>query len=356
LENNKNQRLVIYILVTTSAIVILFSIFAPIIFTNSAINSRFDFTKFGGVGDTIGGLMNPFIALAGVLITFLAFYMQYRANSIQIDLFKQNQEQQNELLKEQLFFRLIENLNQRVINFSYSFEQTSNTNNLTSYKALDNLTKLFKTRIDEKCIQLGKQIIAKYPDQVYNTHYRDILRASTMNESPREEDIKELKRNIAQFNVFEERWEYLKSILGGNDNNNIPLNEVLAKIGRVNFYKIPLENRESIYIGSYDEIYDEYGGFLDGYTRNLSYLLEFIDKNADKDFFIDYIKGNLSMQELVIIFYFCASRKSSNRFRNLIKKYSVIQDIYLARKWLIDSPSEEEISKELSSILNTLAK
>jgi len=34
----------------------------------------------GVIGDTIGGIMNPFIAIAGVAFTYLAFYMQYRAN------------------------------------------------------------------------------------------------------------------------------------------------------------------------------------------------------------------------------------------------------------------------------------
>ncbi len=34
----------------------------------------------GPIGDTIGGLVNPFIALAAVIVTGLAFYMQYQAN------------------------------------------------------------------------------------------------------------------------------------------------------------------------------------------------------------------------------------------------------------------------------------
>ncbi|PAM94686.1 hypothetical protein B4N84_11980 [Flavobacterium sp. IR1] len=47
-----------------------------------------DFTTTGPIGDTIGGLMSPFIALTGVLLTFLAFYMQIKANQIQIIQFK----------------------------------------------------------------------------------------------------------------------------------------------------------------------------------------------------------------------------------------------------------------------------
>lgn len=58
---------------------VLFSFLAPWLFTFHG-SSRFDFTETGQIGDTIGGLMNPFIALAGVIMTFVAFYIQKQAN------------------------------------------------------------------------------------------------------------------------------------------------------------------------------------------------------------------------------------------------------------------------------------
>lgn len=39
-----------------------------------------DFTETGQIGDTIGGIMGPFIAIAAAGLTFLAFWVQYRAN------------------------------------------------------------------------------------------------------------------------------------------------------------------------------------------------------------------------------------------------------------------------------------
>src|SRR5690606_14381298 len=53
--------------------------------------------RTGQIGDTIGGIINPFIALAGVLLTFLAFYMQIKANQIQIKQFKEGLEKDKEL-------------------------------------------------------------------------------------------------------------------------------------------------------------------------------------------------------------------------------------------------------------------
>ncbi|MEP0265803.1 hypothetical protein [Dokdonia sp.] len=80
-----------------SIFVIIFSFLSPLIFTSASNSETFDFTETGQIGDTIGGIINPFIALAGVLLTFLAFYMQIKANQIQITQFKEGIEKDKEL-------------------------------------------------------------------------------------------------------------------------------------------------------------------------------------------------------------------------------------------------------------------
>lgn len=62
-----------------SLLIIVLSIIAPIIFTQYAFSFA-NFADTGQIGDSIGGLMNPFIAIAAAILTFLAFYMQYEAN------------------------------------------------------------------------------------------------------------------------------------------------------------------------------------------------------------------------------------------------------------------------------------
>lgn len=82
-----------YLLIAFSVIFILFSFLAP----NFLIGPRTyhkDFTTTGSIGDTIGGLMNPFIAISGVLITFLAFRIQYIANRIQIQIVNEETKKQ----------------------------------------------------------------------------------------------------------------------------------------------------------------------------------------------------------------------------------------------------------------------
>ena len=82
-SNYKLDKLEIVIIVI-SVIFLVFAFFAPTLFVNNSIDG-FDFTESGQIGDTVSGIMNPFIALAGVLLTFLAFYIQFKANKQQKD-------------------------------------------------------------------------------------------------------------------------------------------------------------------------------------------------------------------------------------------------------------------------------
>lgn len=55
----------------------------PFWLTSEACSPRFNFTKTGEIGDTIGGTMGPFIAIAAALLTFIAFWVQFKANKQQ---------------------------------------------------------------------------------------------------------------------------------------------------------------------------------------------------------------------------------------------------------------------------------
>ena len=100
----RNWNIVSIPLMIVAILLILFSFIAPYVFTGDQVNSRFNFTNTGAIGDTIGGLMNPFIALAGVFMTFIAFYMQIKANELQIELFNKGlqSEKLNALREEKL--------------------------------------------------------------------------------------------------------------------------------------------------------------------------------------------------------------------------------------------------------------
>ncbi|RBA27451.1 putative phage abortive infection protein [Flavobacterium tibetense] len=76
---NKNYIITPLILIGITLIII--SFFSPYYFTKKQIGDTLVFDeKTGWTGDTLGGIMNPFIALAGAVFTFIAFYIQKIAN------------------------------------------------------------------------------------------------------------------------------------------------------------------------------------------------------------------------------------------------------------------------------------
>lgn len=59
-----------------------------------------DFSHTGEIGDTIGGIMGPFVAIAAAILTFIAFWVQFKAN----------QQQRNDIAKERFeskFYELL---------------------------------------------------------------------------------------------------------------------------------------------------------------------------------------------------------------------------------------------------------
>ena len=66
-------------LIGIAILLAVFAFFSPLIFTQ---NGGVDFTKTGQIGDTIGGIMGPFVGMASIIVMFLAFYMQFKANEL----------------------------------------------------------------------------------------------------------------------------------------------------------------------------------------------------------------------------------------------------------------------------------
>lgn len=91
-------RLIVYFLYVSFAVLSL-----PFILANKWF-CMVDFSESGQVGDTIGGVMGPFIALIAAFLTFMAFWIQYRANEKQNAIAKKQlemAEQQNEMMAKQ---------------------------------------------------------------------------------------------------------------------------------------------------------------------------------------------------------------------------------------------------------------
>ena len=215
---------------------------------------KLDFRNTGQVGDTIGGIMGPFVAIAAAILTFLAFWVQYKANE------QQRQDIALERFESNLF-QLIQ-------------IQEEITNNL-SFTPIDGADRLYN------CVFHGRQVF-----------------------------------------------------------------EVLYKKKGFEEYGIEgcIRNRG---IKSYEE--DSEVNVLDHYFRHLYRVFKYIDETPmfvnDKKKKYEYaciMRASLSQYELIMLFYNCLSSNGREKFKPLIEKYAIFNNL---RVELLATKKEQDLYK-----------
>lgn len=115
-ENNKSKNLWsgwVIVWISFAIVLIFLAILSPVLYNYYFGDKIQNTINNGTFGYTIGGLVSPFIAISGVIVTGLAFYMQLKANEIQIANFKTELDNQKETFEKQLEIQQNENrLNQ----------------------------------------------------------------------------------------------------------------------------------------------------------------------------------------------------------------------------------------------------
>lgn len=165
------------ILLIISILIIFFAFLAPVLFTDSKDYSHFG-EKTAQIGDTIGGIMNPLIAIAAVIVTGLAFYMQYQANKQVQDQFKLQQ-------FESQFYEMLrlhkENVNEMEIEGYEYIDLTKKNKELRVTRG----RKVFVTMISElECVYL---IIKKvFKDKVGDLEVGSVIHYDHNSESKKE--------------------------------------------------------------------------------------------------------------------------------------------------------------------------
>jgi hypothetical protein len=127
----KNKILIIGILVFLISSIIIIAL--PVLLTkNSVISLGVDSPN--AIGDTLGGIMGPFVGLLAAFLTFLAFWAQYEANQKVQEQFKK-QELSSKLYH---YHDLINNAREKINNFS----------NTRTDKTFEGVFKEFKVVLD----------------------------------------------------------------------------------------------------------------------------------------------------------------------------------------------------------------
>jgi hypothetical protein len=311
----------------TSGIFIIFSFFAPKIFTQESFIG-IDFSKTGSIGDTIGGIMNPFIALAGIFLTFLAFYIQLKANQQQRVLFRQELMEQNiQFRKNQLenqFYEMIKLHRENINDISLIIKHTSiisgapfQKKDIHAFEEKIIGREVFKYFLNEIEIlyYVAKEV---YPDlchdvllqKAYHIFWVGIDVFSTM--TTRDIELEKTKQYI----------EKLRNIRNENDQDGHAFTISMQRYG-IKRYKYTL--------------FCGYSSILAHYYRNLFQIVKFIvsQNNTGMDYpdkrkYLRILRAQLSNQEQVMLFYNWKSGFGTNwesKINHFFTDYRMIHNI-----------------------------
>ncbi|MBD1421629.1 putative phage abortive infection protein [Sphingobacterium chuzhouense] len=224
-DEKKEMDAVSRYLLCIGFLLIIFSFFAPYFIIqyltlqggdeSASPKSIYDIS--GPLGDTIGGVMNPFVAMAGVIVTGLAFYMQYKANKVVLIANDQLKEQFKLQQFESQFYEMLrlhkENVNEMEINgYEYSFfndstEKVKDSN--INKRREDKVTygrKVFVTMVKEICaiyLVVKRAFVLSYPNKIKEN---DVMIFMT--------DIDRKKYFRLAYEIFLEGYDsYLESII-----------------------------------------------------------------------------------------------------------------------------------------------
>lgn len=277
-----------YLLILASCI-ITFGFYAPFAFTDK--DNVTDFINTGQIGDTFGGIMNPFISIAAIIVTGLAFYAQYKANKqvkdqFELQKFENQFYEMLRLHKENVNEIEIEDINGKIIKGRAVFFEMR--------KELILLFHSFKSLNEEKDKPLDKDIIYDLYDVFFfGKDYKTVKPRSEMsNDEQLYEDlgiyisIEDRRKNNMTERYITWKKEY--------DNVNTECYKNTLKYIQKIKLQIPFLEGHHQYLGYY--------------YRNLFRIVKFV---SDKDFldkeeklnYLQILRSQLSNYEQELLFY-----------------------------------------------------
>jgi hypothetical protein len=290
----------------------------PYLFTNFSWFGQ-DFSNTGEIGDTVGGIMGPYIAIVAAFLTFFAFWVQYKANE------QQKHDLQIERF-ESKFYNMIDIHRQNVTEIVIG-------KSLVSRKA-------FISMFNElKFLYLATDLFFKTPQQ------KDLIKSLTGSDSISDENTFNIAYLIFFFGIGPNSTKLIFSLVD-NRYSGILLNLEVYLKGQQTIWRqekkiaIDEKTREGDGVFILKTSYKPFNGHmsrLSHYIRHLFQLLKFIDDQPDK--IINYdakynyastVRAQLSAHEQLLLYYNALSSLGKPWFdkdKDYIKKYCMVKSM-----------------------------
>lgn len=282
--------------------------------------------------------------VSGVYGTLAFFVLAYTTNITRRQFQIQNEDN--------VFFKLYESMQIRITNNSTEVGDATHT----AHKALKALATQFHKELTTEAIMIARLLLCKSPEKVSKVHFAKIfeaLRGLRGIDSLTEE----MDNFIADINIhsdFNARWEQLKFHIGSQGEESERLKDALRATGSVNFYKIPFSDRRHHYMAATQRLTNDNGEFLDGYIKNICFILEFSAKSVNRPIYLAFLKAQLTKYELVILFYIVAGRVGELGNMRYLRDLGIMDGLLTlgCQSLMIDVPSNDDLISEIENVFS----
>ena len=293
------------------------------------------------IGDAIGGITAPFFSLLGSILVYAAFKGQVTANKLIQGQFEQEQ-----------FLRLIESMNNRVINSTIE----AGRGRVEGYDIFQTVLMDLKAEQEKNLKKFAIGIMTSYPERISQYYYMEFLQAFSMEKI----HTSELGARADELKWRLETEENNVTWLYDNYDINQEFNDVFNKtyiarerfllnIARNNFYKADFDFRMNIYDQSYRPIFEKYETFLEGYSNSVFAILDYISKAREKKWHLEYLENTFTNQEKILLFQMMMTGTLTRIFGRYLLEFQVFQ-MTLRSKYLICKTTWREYQMEIDSI------
>ena len=349
-KNNKSNSTLIFF-ISFAIILAIAAIVIPILIFNDVI--LLNISDFNEIGDAFGGIVNPMIAAVGVSVTFLAFYIQYQANQQQLKQINQSRLEQNDLLKQQMFFRLMDNQQQRIFNLTQTNLRFMNASpDITGVAALDSIL-INSLNNKEDLTFIGKEILSSQYDILTREGLFQILDYGINKAQSQVNDLNPVIDILMGTRDYDLKLQTIKGYIHPlvRDNN---IKSILDDLGFYYFYAASDLNKREIYSRRYKSIASKNQTFIDGYIKGFEHIINLLkgDALSKDDTFVDYLKYNLTISEQKILFLYFASGNGKLETKAFVLENNLLLDL-CNEKFLSNHENYEHLmKKEIKSILS----
>lgn len=296
---------------------VIFILFLPYLFTTRSWFGL-DFSDSGAIGDTVGGIIGPFIAIVAAFLTYMAFWVQYKAN-LQL---------RNDIRIDRLENRIYEMLNLHA----------QNVNELELMTFLGKREKIFK----------GRNI---FPHLFYEFKRTFQIVENYINSIPNNTTLKDETTQIAYLIFFigikEENRNYLIKMLKPYCDDTM-INFFIEQFERTQEQDFVNEIGHDFKIEYDYQHFNGYASQLGHYFRHLYQMVKYIADYPEqiisfpqKYKYIKTIRAQLSNHEQLILYYNALSPFGQAWIENKnLTTYKMIKNIPLP---LIDFGVKPEV-------------